>query len=119
MKKKEREELEARTRYTVCKAAASMGHGYEVRRLVDGKQKALYYVTLVLHPGGIPTIWCDCPGFRMQKYAHIEHKHVKLVMEYQDCGEPLLSTFIMKGTGQNVTIIHEFSSCSIPIGDDT
>lgn len=32
-------------------------------------------------------VWCNCPGFLMQKYAKVDHKHVKLAIDFVDRGE--------------------------------
>ena len=113
MKKAERLELEARTTYSVCKAAPNVGHTHEIRRKEDGKMKALYYVTLTYSHGGAPkVIWCDCAGFKRQKYAHMEHKHIKLAVDYNervpdDYGEAITGVYQIHGTGANAEI--EFS----------
>ena len=82
MKKANRLRLEQATHYRVAKAFGATGDVYEVRRFVNEEQAALYHVTLnTVRDAHI--MWCDCPGFRRQKYAYIEHKHIKLVAHFQ------------------------------------
>ncbi len=114
MKKADRLKLEEATYYRVAKAFGATGDVYEVRRFVDGKPEGLYYVTL--NPGQV--VWCDCPGFKHQKFAHMDHKHVKLVAHFQmleladtilDIEPPMWAKYKIKGTGANTTIHHQLT----------
>jgi len=115
MKKADREKLERATRYRVQKAFGATGDVYEVRRFVSEEPAGLYHVTLNLD-GDSHIIWCDCPGFKRQKYAHMEHKHIKLVLHFQaleradKIAPPAYATYRIKGTGANATIHHQLTA---------
>ncbi len=108
MKKADRLALEQRTIYCVAKAFGNTGHTYEVRKMFGGDQQSLILVTVKQQVGEEIILWCDCPGFRMQKYAHIEHKHIKLVIDFQDRveHEPDIewAEYRIFGTGQKASI---------------
>lgn len=123
MKKKEREELEAVTTYTVRSRSdhPAMKGSYSITREVRRVPDATYWITLIWpdipEPLVPKVIWCDCPGFSHQKFAHIEHKHIKLVLDYQKRGEPEYATYRIHGTGANTRI--EFLSQSNTPPDNT
>lgn len=106
--------LTASTTYQVCKSRHDMPHHYEVLRRVNGVNEDLFYVTLKMSDDSImpKVIWCDCPGFKGQKFAHIDHKHIKLVRHYQALGEPGWATYRIHGTGAHTEI--EFIAQSSP-----
>lgn len=100
MKKADQRRLERRTFYKVTKANGA--HMYDVRRFLDYDFEKWYSVTLM--PGdedeGVSDIiWCDCTGFKIQKFPHIDHKHIKLVLDYQERGEPMWAKYRIQGTG--------------------
>jgi len=119
MKKAEREALENVTCYRVAKAFGATGDTYEVRKLLmndnlEREQKGLYYVTL--NQKGL--VWCDCTGFRIQKFAHRDHKHVKLVAHFQaleqadealNRGAPAFAQYHIRGTGAHTKIHHDMT----------
>lgn len=52
----------------------------------DGSPLAEYNVVQTI--GTDKGFYCDCPGFRRQKYDSQSHKHIKLVKEFIRQGEP-------------------------------
>ncbi len=112
MKKEERLLLEQRTQYVVAKAFGQGSETYSVKRLLDNIQEEIYFVTVTWEPkvlgqDRIPKVlWCDCMGFRMQKYAYVQHKHIKLVIDFQKRGDPLFAMYRIRGTGGKAVIEH-------------
>ena len=113
MKKADRLRLEARTTYKVTKAFGDTGHSYNVTKHVDGEHKLLDSHMLVTvkwdkekEPYYPVVIWCSCSGFKCQKFAHIDHKHIKLVLDFQKHGEPDEVLYKIHGTGGHTEIEH-------------
>lgn len=49
-------------------------------------------------------IWCDCPGFKRQKFAHDRHKHVRAVKDFIKRGSPKHAEYRFIGAGKNTKI---------------
>jgi len=41
-------------------------------------------------------VWCNCPGFTIQKYDKRQHKHVLMIEDYRLRGEPSPGEYIYK-----------------------
>jgi len=103
MNKEERHERELATRYRVTQDFGKRSGVYRVSKVIWDVEVEVYHVQLDLDRN--PTImWCDCMGFRGQKFPHIEHKHVRLVADYQRRCEPTWAEYMLEGTGRNTTI---------------
>ena len=103
MKKEERLERELATHYRVCVNFGKGSNVYRVSKVVWDVEVEIYHVQLNLNRMP-PIVWCDCMGFRGQKFPHIEHKHIRLVIDYQKRGEPQWAEYMLKGTGRKTTI---------------
>jgi hypothetical protein len=108
MKKADREALEAVTVYRVERD--KLEGKYKITKRIDGDLDGIFHVTLTWYPhceGEMPKVmWCDCTGFQCQKFAHIDHKHIKLVIDYQEEGEPTYAEYHIFGTGAKAKIKH-------------
>lgn len=107
MKKADRIRLERATKYRVEKSKITP-HNYEIRRFIDGEFEALYHVTVKWDKDDPEpsVLWCDCAGFKCQKFAHIAHKHIKIVLNYMAHNEPNHSWYRIRGTGAKTEIEH-------------
>ena len=99
----ERREL---TTYVVEKDFGKKSDVYRITKMVIGVEVDSYHCTVKLRNGQLhdKDIWCDCPGFRRQNFAKIEHKHIMLVLNYMERGEPTSATYTIVGTGKNAKI---------------
>lgn len=100
----ERREL---TTYVVEKDFGKKSNVYKITKMVIGVEVDSYHCTVKLTPTGRiidDNIWCDCPGFRRQNFAKIEHKHIMLVLNYMERGEPTSVTYTIVGTGKTAKI---------------
>ena len=105
MNKEEREERERMTTYRVCSTFGRLSNAFLIEKRILDVTVDRYHVSIQQELSGeITSVWCDCPGFRMQKYAHLEHKHIKLVLDFQQRGEPTWAEYGMAGTGQKAVI---------------
>ena len=73
---------------------------FQINKLVMGVKTDDYWVSLL----GRDRFDCSCPGFAMQKYPPIEHKHVKLALDFWERGEPENAQYMIHGTGANAQI---------------
>lgn len=114
MKKVERKELEKKTDYVVKHNHEPFSDTYDVSKYVSGELKDTFTVTLkwnrVEEPRVPVTVWCDCPGFKNQKFAHLDHKHVKVVSDFQRIErrcigqKPEFARYRIRGTGAHTQI---------------
>ena len=95
------EERRDATRYTVHRALKSKTLMYQVNKEICGVSVEHYWVSIKSRE-----VYCDCAGFRIQKYPKIEHKHVKIVQDWKDRGEPEGAQYTIKGTGAAAEIIY-------------
>lgn len=49
-------------------------------------------------------VWCNCPGFRIQQFPKLLHKHILLGIDFQSRGEPEWAEYRMTGTGKKAKI---------------
>lgn len=61
---------------------------YTIEKRIMDTPVELYAVTIKSEGRADLQLWCDCPGFRVQKYPKIDHKHIKIAMDYQSRGQP-------------------------------
>lgn len=83
------------TTYTIWRTGSSRKKHYQLNKLVCGVEVEKYWVQL----DGRGRFWCDCPGFRRQKFPAIDHKHVKIAVDFSERGEPLKALYKIHGTG--------------------
>ena len=74
------------TTYVVSQQTLGITGFYYIQKLMNEEKTDLYRVTKF--ESTEKKMWCDCPGFVIQKYAKIDHKHIQMVMAYQKLGSP-------------------------------
>lgn len=95
--KKEKQYYRTFYRVSPMAGAGNEGH-YKVWKMVDGEEEDDYIVQVQpSRDGRRLVLWCDCPGFLRQHYPKIEHKHVKLVLDYQRRGEKGIGLYKLNG----------------------
>ena len=105
-KASERQEI---TTYVIKGVPGKIKDNYRISKRVMGVETDFYFT--IVQPKGdklVPVkLWCSCPGFHIQKFPKIEHKHIRMVFHYQALGEPVSAEYRMSGTGQNTIITHK------------
>jgi hypothetical protein len=94
-----KEALEA-TRYTIFRTGVPTKRHYQVVKLICGVETDTYWVQL----NGRGKCYCNCPGFGRQNFPPMEHKHVKIALDYYERGEPEGALYFIEGTGAKTTI---------------
>ena len=102
-----RRTLEA-TVYRIEKAFGKTLGVYRISKRVIDVEVDSYHASIKKDPAtGQLEYWCDCPGFRMQKYPQWEHKHIRMALDYrQVLGEPEYADYKFTGSGRHTTIRH-------------
>ena len=78
---------------------------YHIAKEVCGVEIESYQITISpIRDNGIGTLYCNCPGFRIQQFPHERHKHILLGFDYQKRGEPEWALYRMNGTGSKAKI---------------
>ncbi len=77
---------------------------YQIDKLIAGVEAEQYHLDIKDAEGGGLSLWCDCPGFRIQQFPKIEHKHIKIALDYRERGEPSWAEYRMTGTGAKAVI---------------
>lgn len=78
---------------------------YHIAKLVCAVELDAYQITInPIRENGMGTLWCNCPGFRIQQFPKDQHKHIKIGMDYIARGEPEWAEYRMTGTGKNAKI---------------
>lgn len=75
------------------------GRAYRVVKRVMDVETDIYHVTIK-----DDDIWCDCPGFRRQKFALERHKHIRVVRDYIKRGCPTWAEYNFRGSGKTTKI---------------
>lgn len=106
MTKQQDEDTIAATLYRIN---AYGNNQYLIKKLVCGVEMEDYHITISSSKvSGKPMreqdIWCNCPGFRIQNFAKIDHKHIKVALDFQSRGEPTWAEYRMTGTGAKAVI---------------
>lgn len=87
--------------YSIWRTGSARQRHYQINKLTIGVDTGdKYWVQL----NGRDKFWCDCPGFRRQKFPAIDHKHVKIAMDFHDRGEPAKALYKIHGTGVHAKI---------------
>lgn len=80
-------------------------------RAVRIEKRVLDHATDVYHvtqPKDEENIWCDCPGMKRQKYPRLQHKHVRVALDFvrrsQGQPEDFWAEYRFKGAGKNTKI---------------
>ena len=94
------EKLEATTYRIKCWGANS----YQIDKLIMGVEVEQYQLTIKAEGRASLDLWCNCPGFRIQQFPKIEHKHIKIALDYQSRGEPTWAEYTITGTGKKAEI---------------
>ena len=102
MTKQQDEDTIAATLYRINKYGNNQ---YLIKKLICGVEMEDYHITInPLRDNGMGTLWCNCPGFRIQRFPHDQHKHIKIGFDYQKRGEPTWAEYRMTGTGAKAVI---------------
>ncbi len=85
---------------------------YRISKRVLDVETDFYHVTVQPNDDELVPIklWCSCPGFHIQKFPKIAHKHIRMVFHYQALGEPNSAEYRFEGTGQNTVILYKGAS---------
>jgi len=86
--------------YSIWRTGSKRTRTYQVNKLTIGVEVENYWVELK----GRQQFYCNCPGFRRQSYPAIDHKHIKIAMDFSDRGEPQHALYKIIGTGGKTTI---------------
>lgn len=107
---------------------------YTVERISGAAQRGVQkYLVTKFHDDGTPIgeytvslpasgnledrgLFCDCQGFRRQKYPKPQHKHVKLVAEHVRQGEPRGRVYTLD-KDNNPVVAFEFDPNAFDPGD--
>ncbi len=100
MGKEQDEETRDATCYTIFRTGNSKLRHYQINKEIMGVDVDKYWVQLK----GSKECWCDCPGFKRQKFPKMEHKHVKIAMDFSLRGEPTGAHYTITGTGAKTTV---------------
>lgn len=82
-------------------------HTYYIAKEVCGIEVESYQITIDPSrntENGDGALWCNCPGFRIQKFPQAQHKHIKIGFDYRKRGEPEWALYRMNGTGSKAKI---------------
>ncbi len=96
MTKQQDEETIAATLYRIKRLTNT---SYNIQKLVCGVEMEDYHVDIKRDE-----FWCNCPGFRIQQFPKIDHKHIKVALDFQSRGEPEWAEYRMTGTGAKAVI---------------
>ena len=100
MTKEQQEEIIGATTYTIFRTGSRNKRHYQVDKMVMGVKLDTYWVQL----NGRDEVYCDCPGFRRQGFAKIEHKHIKIAVDFSYRNEPANAIYKIEGTGAKAQI---------------
>ncbi len=99
------DEIRAMITYVVIKDFGKKSNAYKITKLQMGVELDNYHCSVrYIDELEGAAVWCDCPGFRRQKFDKMQHKHIMLVLDYQKRGEPTSATYTIIGTGRNAKI---------------
>ena len=101
--KQDRRRQEA-TVYRVERDLGPHGSVYRVAKRTLDVEVDVYHVTYKEALNGDAEVWCDCPGFRRQKFAKEKHKHVRAVKDYLKRGKPDYADYAFRGVGKHTKI---------------
>lgn len=92
---------DSETVYTIVRGSTSRANHimYELHKLVDDVVEDKYWVSV-----GPEETTCSCPGFSRQKFPKLQHKHIKIVHDFQENGEPEGARYTIHGAGANAVI---------------
>lgn len=89
------------TTYSIWRTGGPRIRRYQVnKRIAHVDTGERYWVELK----GRDEFYCDCPGFRIQTFPKVEHKHVKIAMDFNERGEPDKALYKIHGTGAKTEI---------------
>ena len=96
---REQEKLDATT-YTIFRTGSMHKRHYQINKVIMGVEVDKYWVQL----NSRDSVWCDCPGFRRQTFPKMEHKHVKIAVDFSERDEPIDAVYRIFGTGAKAQI---------------
>lgn len=79
-------------------------HTYQIDKLIMDVEVEQYHITIKPDGRASLDLWCDCPGFRIQQFPKIEHKHIKIGLDFQKRNEPKWAEYKLRGTGRKAEI---------------
>ncbi len=93
------------TLYRIQKDFGDKSNTYRIDKLVACVEMDTYHIQInPIRENGIGTLWCDCQGFRRQKFAFDKHKHILIGFDYIERDTPEWAEYTIKGTGVNAKI---------------
>ncbi len=95
------EEIREATVYRIQKWGE---HTYQIDKLIMDVEIEQYHITIKQLILDTLDLWCDCPGFRMQLYPKVEHKHIKIGLDFIERDEPKWAEYRINGTGKKAQI---------------
>lgn len=93
------------TFYKVQPDFGKRSNTYRVSKITCGEVVDMYHVT-IKHPDddAAMEVFCDCMGFRRQKFAPRQHKHVRAVLDFLSRDDIEWAEYNFSGVGKNTTI---------------
>lgn len=81
------------------------GH-FRIRKYPPGMEEHtdIYDVTIKGNNRGDYDLWCDCMGFRIQKFPKIQHKHIQLAMHFMELDDVEWALYRIKGRNRIVLV---------------
>ena len=90
-------------RYAVTQTFEKANKYFTITKKYRNAIKETYEVEL--DPDDEDRVWCNCPGFIMQKYPKPLHKHVMLAKDYVARGRPLVAVYKLQAKTNKVIFI--------------
>ncbi len=93
------------TIYRIQKDFGDKSNTYRIDKLVACVETSNYHIQInPINDAGVGTLWCDCQGFRRQKFDKTKHKHIRIGFDYIARGRPEWAEYTIEGTGANAKI---------------
>lgn len=86
--------------YTIWRTGTAQKRTYQINKCFMGQPMDNFWVELK----GSREVFCNCQGFARQRFPKIEHKHVKIAMDFAERGEPENAEYRIHGTGAKTEI---------------
>lgn len=87
-----------RTLYRVQRDPKGRPDYYQIEKHVGEEVEDIYEVIVRPSRGtsGQLSLWCSCMGFGRQHAPRIQHKHIRLVLDYQRRNEPEFAIYRLR-----------------------
>jgi hypothetical protein len=86
--------------YSIWRTGNKHRRVYQINKMMLDIMLDQYWVELRGHK----KVHCDCMGFQRQSFPAIEHKHIKIAMDFAERGEPVNAKYRIHGTGAKTEI---------------